>query len=162
MSHREVADFFGRRRKPALVLTMSFADIKIQDAIYQFTLRFFLQNMGRAVAKYTRVTASFQNLEIVNVTRDFQRIDFLRGGMPSIQFDYIGGVLHATSKRTSIGDVGLKVKDNGNPITVSCDVVAEEMELFEDRYSFALDLLQKAKEKIVRGEEATLVHAPGK
>lgn len=159
MTHREIADFFGRRRKPLLTVTLDFVDIKIEDSVYQFTLRFLLQNKGRAVAKYTRVTASFSNLEIANVSEGIQRIDFLREDVPSIQYDNVAGVFHPSSHKTRIGDITLKVKNNDEAIGIKYDVIAEDMELFEDAYRFQLELLQRAKERIEEGQKQTLIHA---
>jgi hypothetical protein len=160
MTHREVADFFGRRRKPLLEVTLNFTEISLQESIYQFTLRVYLVNKGKAVAKYTRLVASFVNLEILKATKDIQRIDTLRG-IPSIQYDNIQGVFHPSPRRTYIADVTLKVKDNTKPIIIDYDLVAEDMELANDKYSFDIQLLIKARELLNQGRQPSLIHISG-
>lgn len=157
MEHYEVNNFFGRRRKPLLSLLMRIMNVVIENSEYQFTLRFFLQNKGKAVAKHSRVTASFVNLDIIKLKGNFQRLDYLRG-LPSIQFDEHTSVFYPMRKFASIGDIELKVKNKNDRITITYDLIAEDMELFENKYSFDVNLLQKAKEQIKKGLLANLVH----
>ena len=157
MEHYEIADFFGRRRKPFLTLILELINVKIEDPVYQFTLRFFLQNVGKAIAKYTRVTASFRNLKIVEAGY-LERIDYLRKA-PSVQFTDNVGVIYPAKFRTQIADVTLKVDAVTEPIAIKYDVICEDMELFDDKYSFGVDLLREAKEKMEQGQEVTLTHS---
>jgi len=157
MEHYEVSNFFGRRRKPLLSLLMRFINVVVENSEYRFTLRLLLQNKGNAVAEHSRLTSSFRNLEIVKLPRKFQRLDYLRG-LPSIQFDEHTGVFYPMKKATSIGDVEFKVKNRDDKITIEYDLIAKDMELFEDKYSFDVNLLQKAKEQIEKGSLPDLVH----
>lgn len=160
MLHSEIADFFGKRRKPALSLIFEIIQVNIQDSEYSFMLRILVFNTGKAVAKYTRVTASFANLDIVNIPKGAaQRIDDLRGDLPSLQWDYFDNVIHPTGTRTRIWDIKLKVKDNNKPFVVNYDIVAEDMDLLTDSYTFASTaILQKASEMIAKGETPTFIH----
>ena len=160
MPHSEIADFFGKRRKPALSLILEIMEVNIQKSEYSFTLRVFIHNTGKAVAKYTTVTASFVNLDIINIPKGAaKRINDIRGNLPSLQWDYFDNVIHPTGIRTRIWDIKLKVKDNSKHFAVSYDVVAEDMDLFTDRYSFtSTDVLHKAKEMLAKGESPTFIH----
>jgi len=160
MPHSEIADFFGKRRKPALSLILEIMEVNIQKSEYSFALRVFIHNTGKAVAKYTTVTASFVNLDIINIPKGAaKRIDDIRGNLPSLQWDYFGNVIHPTGIRTRIWDIKLKVKDNSKHFAVIYDVVAEDMDLFTDRYSFtSTDVLHKAKEMLAKGESPTFIH----
>lgn len=159
MEHYEVSNFFGRRRRPLLSLVMRFVNVVIENSEYRFTLRFLLQNKGKAVAEHTRFTASFTNLDIVKVNgRQFQRIDSLRG-LPSIQFDEHTSVFYPMRKFTSVGEIEFKVKNKNDQIIIEYDLIAQDIELFEDKYSFDVNLLQKAKVQIEKGLLPDLVHA---
>jgi hypothetical protein len=159
MSHREIADFFGKRRKPLLEVNFIFAEVNILESVHQFKLRIYLRNRGKAVAKYTRLVASFVNLEIIETTKDIQRIDSLRG-IPSIQYDNLQGVFHPSPRRTYVADVTLKVRDGAQPIIIDYDLVAEDMELVNSKYTFDVGLLLKARQSLEQGLEAQLVHSP--
>lgn len=158
MPHREIADFFGRRRKPQLTATLEFIDIKIEDSVYQFTLRILLHNEGKALARHVRFTASFSNLEIVQMSASFKRIDELRGNTPSIQFNDNVGVYYPEKARPQIGNITLKMKNNAEVIRIEYDVIAEDMELFEDAYTIDVKRLETAKERIEQGRIPTLAH----
>ena len=151
-----VRDMMFRRQKPFLSLELRFLTVNIED--FTFKLGFLLRNIGRAIAKYTRLTASFNNLDIIESSRYFKRIDSLRG-LPSIQYDNVAGVFHPSKdRRTSIGEVTLKVKDNEKVVTIVYDLVAEDMNFKTDKYSFDLALLRKTKERLEKGEHQVLIH----
>jgi hypothetical protein len=160
MPHSEVADFFGKRRKPVLSLIFAIIKVNIQDSKYLFTLRVFISNTGKAVAKYTTVTASFDNLDIVKVTKGTtQRIDDIRGDLPSLQWDYFENVIHPTGSRIRICDIELGVKDNSRPFAINYNVVAEDMDLFTDSYTvITTDVLRRASEMLAKGGSPTLIH----
>lgn len=154
MEHYEVADLFGRRKKPILTLFMSIVDVKIENA-YIFTLRFILKNIGKSIAKYARLTASFVNVEILKTA--FQRIDDLRDGVPSIQFDAHPAVIYPIPKGTAIGDITLKVKDNAYPIIITYDLVAEDADFIKGESSFNAASLEKAKDMLEHGESPYII-----
>lgn len=154
-----VRDMMFRRQKPFLILVLEFINIKIENSMYEFTVRFFLRNTGNAIAKNTELTASFHNLDIVRINGAFKRIDFLRGGLPSIQFNQSTGVYYPVKeRRTRVGEVTFKVKDNKKPITISFDLIAEDMDFIVDKYSFDVGLLKRAKGSIEKGQPALLIH----
>jgi hypothetical protein len=159
MPHSEIADFFGKRRKPVLSLMFEIIKVDIQDSEYLFTVRVFISNTGKAVAKYTSVTASFDNLDIINIPFGrTQRIDDIRGNLPSLQWDYSNNVIHPTGDRMNICGIELKVKDNNKPFSIRYDIVAEDMDLFENRYSFTTEVLHKAREWLAEGKKLGLAH----
>jgi len=154
MEHYEVADFFNKRRKPLLKLSIEFIKIEIQDSEYTFILRFFIRNEGKAIAKYTRFTVTFNNLEIITLNdRDFTRIDHLRNNKPSIQFDYTEGVFYPGGPKTCIGDVTFKIKDKAYDIKINYDIVAEDMDFLKDEIIFNVDSLENAKTQLEKGEK---------
>lgn len=154
MEHYEVADFFGKRRRPSLSLILEVENVKIQDSVYQFTLRLFVQNIGKAIARHVRLTASFYNLEIVGTERgNFKRIDYLRGDTPSIQFDQHQSVFYPTEVRTAIGDITLKVKNNNAPIAIAYDLLAEDMESKGGKFEFNINALKIAKQMLENGQK---------
>jgi len=81
MEHYEVADFFGRRRKPRLSLVAEIIDIEDPNAqSVQFKIRIYLINKGKSAAKYTMVVISFNGATAIGETpnTNLQRIDSLR------------------------------------------------------------------------------------
>ncbi len=60
--------------------------------------------------------------------------------------------------RTRIAEVTLKVKNNTEPIIANYSTVAEDAELVKDKYSFSLEVLQKAKEILEQGGKPYFIH----
>jgi len=145
MEHYEVSDFFGRRRKPCLSLIVELTAVDVKDSTYQLKIRLFLQNSGKAIAKYTQLTASFFNLEILGFDGSFQRIDDLREGVPSIQFVELINVFHPTGARVRIGDITLKIKDSLEKAIIIYDIVAENMDLIKKDLTFDKVDLENAR-----------------
>jgi hypothetical protein len=145
MEHYEVSDFFGRRRKPCLNLIVELTEVDVKDSTYQLKIRLFLQNSGKAIAKYIQLTASFFNLEILESDVSFQRIDDLREGVPSIQFVEPINVFHPTGARVRIGDITLKIKDSLEKAIIIYDIVAENMDLIKKDLTFDKVDLENAK-----------------
>jgi hypothetical protein len=145
MEHYEVSDLFGRRRKPWLNLIVQVMEVEVKDSTYQLQIRLFLQNLGKAIARYTQLTASFYNLEIRGFDPSFQRIDDLREGVPSIQFIDLIGVFHPTDVKTKIGDITLKMKDCLESAIIVYDIVAENMDLIKKDLTFDKVDLENAK-----------------
>jgi hypothetical protein len=123
-------------------------------------VRVFISNTGKAVAKYTSVTASFDNLDIINIPFGrTQRIDDIRGNFPSLQWDYSNNVIHPTGDAMKICDIELKVTDNNRPFSITYDIVAEDIKLFTDRYVYnSTDVLSKAREMLATGGKPTFSH----
>ncbi len=145
MEHYEVSDFFGRRRKPCLSLIVQLTEIDVKDSTYQLKIRLFLQNSGKAIAKYTQLTASFLNLEILGFDGSFQRIDDLREGVPSIQFIDLINVFHPTGSKARIGEITLKIKDSLEKAIITYDIVAENMDQIKKDLTFDKVDLENAK-----------------
>jgi len=153
MEHYEISDLFGRRRKPFLYLVIELLEVKLEDSSYNFKVRFLLGNSGKAIAKYVRFVATFTNLEIVSSDRaeKFRRIDFLRRGKPSLQYDSGDGIFYPILSLTSIGDYTFKVQDSQNPIKIAYSLIAENMDYFYDEIVFNISTLQESQEIIKKG-----------
>jgi hypothetical protein len=145
MEHYEVSDFFGRRRKPQLSLIVQVMEVDVKDSTYQLKIRLNLQNLGKAIARYTQLTASFYNLEILDQHGDFLRIDDLREGVPSIQFTDLVGVFYPTGRGTRIGEITLKMRDSLESAIITYDIVAENMDLITKTLTFDKVELENAK-----------------
>ena len=125
MEHFEVADLFGRRRRPKLTLLPQLENVKRKNGSYVFDLRFFVRNVGRASAKHVLFSASIFNADIVETKDGFQRLDEIRG-CPSIQRDTLPGVLYP-SPSYNIGVVTLRLKDPTKETFISHSLLAEDM-----------------------------------
>lgn len=156
MEHYEVADLFGKRKKPLLTLIPSLGNIEIKNGSYRCRLNLGLINKGKAVAKYTLFTASFSNATIIN-HQGFRRIDDLRRSIPSIQFSLNLGVIHPHPSRISVmGTVTLEMKDVLQPVNMEYEISAEHMFPIKGRISFTKTDLEMARNEITQGGEITL------
>ena len=152
MSHYEIGDLLARKKKPSLVLTSELIDVKAEDSSYRFGLRLFVANKGGATARYTQFTASFANAEIESIDKgNVLRSDDIRGGVPSIQWDCADRVLHPTGQRMLIADLRLRLLDNSKPCVFDYTLVAENVDLIANSYSFGEALLKEAKKKLEKG-----------
>jgi hypothetical protein len=104
LPHSEIADYFGRRRRPLLNLSCRVIDPKIpkEKAMKQaiesgsagvgfqrlnYRLQIMINNIGHAPAKYARVTVSFENIDIIKIiSGPNNRIDNIRNGLPTLLF----------------------------------------------------------------------------
>jgi len=156
MEHYEVADMFGKRRKPLLTLLCDLKDVSISDGSYKFTLQFYLANRGKAIAKYVVFTASFFNVTIISTTGRFERLDHLRG-IPSVQYGMRLGVLHPHPiSRVYIGEILFSVKDGNQPIRMEYEIEAEDMMPIEGRLNLSVQDLISMKSYIDKGAKFTL------
>ena len=162
MEHYTISDFFGRRRKPDLSLNLQLINVQLLKSTYQVIVRFLLTNSGKAIAKYTQLSASFHNLEILRTSHALRsasthRIDDLRGGIPSIQYNSSGQILFPYSLPLSIGEITFKVLDIHSPIKIEYHLIAEDMKLLFDRIEFpVVNVIDKAKFMTDRGQQPML------
>lgn len=152
LPHSEVADFFYKRRKPKLFLNClvinpgSFSNNELKRAAdsgakgvvkrrASYRLRLILTNLGLAAAKYAQVIVDFKDIDIERViSGPSGRIDHLRNGIPTLQWDNPYGIIYAHSH---VGTViwELQVKLHKNMVgTVSWEAQAEEMDFQEGKY----------------------------
>lgn len=154
MEHYEVADLFGKRRKPIVTLLAQITNVKIEEEIYTFTLQFLLRNVGKAIAKYVHLTASFANVELQKIPQLYRRLDTLRQGIPSIQFDMAPSVLYPKPGKTAIGELTLKVKDNSKPIIIHYDLAAEHADYSVKKLTLTVAYLIEAKHNLEQGKHS--------
>lgn len=127
MSHTEIADFFGRRRKPRLIINSEITSVNIEES--WFELRVLIINEGNVVAKHARVIVSFINLEILKMVKGVStRIDELRNNIPTLQWNEEQGVIYPGPTRTRIWDIRLKPKEDAQEGIVGWDTIAEDQE----------------------------------
>jgi hypothetical protein len=156
MEHYEVADLFGRRRKPLLTLIPVLEGVDVKEGKNWFKMRLYLTNKGKATAKYITFTASFINAEILIEEGHFDRLDKLRG-LPSIQYNLIMGVLHPNPlKMTNIGVISFYVKDHTQPFRMTYELEAEDMPPIRGVLTLSLHELESFKGYLGKGLEITL------
>ncbi len=160
MSHSEIADFFGRRRKPRLVVHCELIKVNMDES--WFDLRVFVANEGKAIAKYATAVISFQNLEIMKVTQGpSQRIDELRGNVPSLQWSsHNVGVIHPAPPRQRIWEIRLTLREGKAVGVIIWDTIAEDQEHLRMSTSVDLLLLERAKSTMEMGHSLLLENIP--
>jgi hypothetical protein len=152
LPHSEIADFFGRRRKPKLLLTCRVTDPKNPNSIAMkraiehgsagvatqrssYNLQLIVSNIGHAAAKHTRITVSFENIDITKIiSGPNNRIDNLRDGLPTLQWDNPIGIIYGDSHGGDVvWDLQVKLqKDKWG--TIAWQARAEEMDYIEDKF----------------------------
>jgi hypothetical protein len=156
MEHYEIADLFGRRRKPLLTLIPVLEDVDIKKGKNWFKMRLYLTNKGKAVAKYVAFSASFINAEISIEEGRFDRLDKLRG-MPSIQYDLIMDVLHPNPlAMTNIGVISFCVKDHTKPFEMIYELEAEDMPPIRGTLTLSPHELESFRGYLGKGAKITL------
>jgi hypothetical protein len=151
MEHYEVADLFGKRRKPLLTLIPEIEGINIKEGVSWFKMRFYLANIGKAIARYISFTASFFNAEILVEEGYFNRLDKLRG-VPSIQYNLALGVLHPNPlARANIGVISFSIKDRTKPIEIVYDLEAEDMSPIEGYLMLSSQDLENLRGSLEKG-----------
>jgi hypothetical protein len=151
LSHSEIADFFGRRRKPKLLVTCLVTDPKPLDKMLMrhvakaggvgvvnrssYKIRIVVKNVGHAIAKHARVILSFEGIDIITITNGpNNRIDALRNGMPTLQWDNVSGVIHAGAPGGDvIWDLQIKLQKRAWG-TIAWEAQAEDMDYMKGRY----------------------------
>jgi hypothetical protein len=148
MEHYEVADLFGKRRNPMLTMLSEVFSIEIEKGV--FWLRFYVKNIGKASAKNIMFVADFSNADITE-TREFQRLDELHGGIPSVQFGGPLTVFHPSPVfQTRIGEVSILIKDKNKPVSVKYSLAAEDTPRITGEFLLDVNLLkavEQSKEK---------------
>jgi hypothetical protein len=101
----------------------------------QYRLQIIISNTGNADAKHARLIISFDGIDILKVIKGPNyRIDSLRNGQPTLQWDNPLGIVYANS---STGDVvwELEVKLHKNRWgIISWEVQAQDMNFVDGRY----------------------------
>lgn len=137
LAHYEIADFFGRRRRPNLSLQCMVSnplkrriphknEMQLRSSYH---LRIMISNTGNSAAKYARVTVSFENIMITRVTAGPNlRIDDLRNGLPTLQWDNPAGVIYSRTGADVIWELEVKLaKDHWGLIT--WEAIAEDVDV---------------------------------
>jgi hypothetical protein len=151
LPHSEIADFFGRRFKPKLILNcmvtnpQSFDESMLKKAAESgaagvlkhrvlYNLQFIVSNIGKTSAKYARVTISFENIGIEKILiGQNRRIDQLRNGIPTLQWDYPAGIIYQGAESGEvIWELQVRLQKNKMGI-ISWHALADEMDAQEGR-----------------------------
>jgi len=142
MRHSEIADFFGKRRKPRLDLMFKLTKVTggISNA---FDLQISVTNRGNAIAKNARIIVSFENLKILKIkSGPAHRIDELRNNVATLQWDNPNAVIYPNTKKITADVIwDLQVKPTtrikyGKSVplgNIVWEAVAEDMDLIEGK-----------------------------
>jgi hypothetical protein len=153
MEHYEVSDLFGKRRKPVLTMLPEIYSVEIDKDI--FSVRFNVRNAGKAVAKNMMFSANIMNVDIV-MSADFQRLDDLRGGIPSIQFSSPLTIVYPIPVLVRIGEVSMKIKNKVEPVVINYNLVAEDTSYLVGEFRLDVGFLKMAEEMLKQGQKLYL------
>jgi hypothetical protein len=140
MRHYEIAEFLGRRRKPALAVSLEFTRITERQETWEFSMRVYVRNTGLAAARHGRLIVTMKGVTISHTTpMNMQRLDDLRG-VPSVQWDQYQGVIHADSEsRVRLFDVSGECPI-ASDVVLGWELLAEDMPRFEDTHVLTPDI----------------------
>jgi hypothetical protein len=153
MEDYEIRDVRNRQQNPELkieceVLTSQFAFLSnlysslmgvglkksAPVLVSSFNLRIWVINSGMVVARYPHVILTFQNL-VIKKANNLQRIDDIRGNIPSLQWTSSTNILYPHSSM-KIADLVLGVKDLNAHCVVNTEICAEKFLTTEHKYTF--------------------------
>lgn len=109
----------------------------VLDKNREFSLNFYLHNVGNANAKNTLLTMEFNGVEIKEIQEGkLIRIDQHRGNKPSAQLDLLERVIHPRkeTRNVYIGKILFKLTGVKEGVSVEYDLVADTMKFFKDIY----------------------------
>jgi hypothetical protein len=160
MEHYEVADMFGRRKRPKLKLYTSFSKLKVakvgQEEYLDFDLIIGLENIGKVVAKYPYLSMKVQEPYVVcsygldgNEHEGLARLpkgkffDPTRWGAGSETVIHAGGILEVTKVRPPVTSHRIHI---GKDLVIEYEICAEDAETVSGtkvlRYSEMQETLQ--------------------
>lgn len=137
LAHYEIADFFGRRRRPRLNLQCMVSnplkrripDKNEMQLRSSYHLRIMISNTGSSAAKYARVVVSLENIKISKVTAGpSHRIDDLRNGLPTLQWDNPVGVIYAGTGADVIWELDVRLSRNHWGL-ITWEAIAEDVDV---------------------------------
>lgn len=149
MHHTEIADFFGKRRKPQLILNHTIIATKMEES--WFDLRVVVANKGKGVARHINVIESFVNLEIIKVIKgNRSRIDDLRENVHTLQWDENTGIIYPESG-IRIWDIRLKFQADEVEGNLLWTTEAEEHPRITGNAKIDVMFIEKAENSLKEG-----------
>jgi len=137
MEHYEIADYFGKRRRPDLFLTYEKEDFNIEGIKDpSFRLKFTLINKGKSVAKYTSILIYLPKTATINGGRGFKDVSSANNDEPILQFSAFNDVFHPVLP-VRIGDIIFSIPEPTESF-IQADIFADEME--PKRYKISMHI----------------------
>lgn len=103
----------------------------------EFTLNFYIKNIGSFNAKNTLLIMSFPDLEIIEESftgeKRHKRIDYLYGNTPTVQINFDRPIFRYDKSNQHIASIKFRYKGT-KEIAIRYSVEAENMDYFEDVY----------------------------
>lgn len=124
MEHYEIADFFGRRRKPDLKCSIRLAGVKIIEDKCKIDLKIHLENDGKILSKDYRLGLNFRHGLIEGYDPEFIPLNEIRG-LQSLQFDGVKSIY--PNNRLFLGTVKVNLNKD-ETLEVEYDIDSENME----------------------------------
>ena len=160
MEHYEVADMFGRRKRPKLKLHTSFSELKLtkgrQEEYVDFELIIGLENVGRGVAKYPYLSIKVQEPYAVstygldgNEHEGLRRlpkgrhIDPTRWVAGAETVIHPGGILEVTKVRPPVNYPHSHV---GKDLVIEYEICAEDAETVSDTKVWRYSEMQETRQ----------------
>jgi hypothetical protein len=127
MEHFDIADMFGRRRRPLLALGLELVPRLGDDPHEEFHVE--ILNAGRGIAKYTGFICTFDaDVKVADVSRHLQNSSSLNRGAPIVSYQDNEGVVQPNGIASAPGYAILKRARKGNPLRVQLTWYCENMQ----------------------------------
>ena len=125
MEHFDIADMFGKRRRPNLKLIVSagFENMSVG-------LSFYMENQGRAIAHHAGFFARLENARIVRV-QDLANVSSLNQNRPAIETKIHPDVIHPINMARYLGSAWVERDRPTDPIILRLKLYCEDIQMKE-------------------------------
>jgi predicted HTH transcriptional regulator len=135
MEHFDLEDMFGRRQRPFLGLEIVRGPAEDDNLLEDLSFR--VTNTGRAVAKHSGFWLRLDNAEIKSVHDGLKDISAINGGLPTVSFEHMVGVIHPNGISLSAGRVRLRRTNPAEKIALRVHLYCENMRPIEQKADMA-------------------------
>jgi hypothetical protein len=124
MEHFDLEDMFGRRQKPKI--RPGVTHIRSSETTDDEKFEITIQNLGRAVGKYTGFLAQLTNATITR-TKDVENVSHLNPGRATVTYNNNLGVIHPNGIKIFAGAVYFNRNNSTEPVTLRIKTYCENM-----------------------------------
>ncbi len=128
MEHYEVADLFGRRRKPSLHFGYRIRELSVVNGAREFTLDLFIYNTGAAPAKNAQLLVALPTHVALRNEYGLQRIDDFYGGEKAVAGEVPPPKVVHHNQAFRVGWVDVRIEENSFPVDLKYSLIAEDFQ----------------------------------
>lgn len=128
MEHYEIADLFGRRRKPSIYFAYRVKNLIVEEGEVQFLFDVFVCNTGPAIARNAQIAIIFPPHVRLQNEYGLRRADEVHGGLPSLEAYVPGPMVIHRNQALRVGWTEVRINGDAFPVELKYSLVAEDCE----------------------------------